>query len=80
MNTSIPQGMKIPKFEKYGGKGDPQTHVSSFNMIFTNFFHHDALMDKLFPPSLKDTTLEWYCSLPDNSVFSFYQLFNQFLW
>lgn len=76
LNTLIPQGMEIPKFEKYGGKGDPQTHVSTFNVMCMNFFHHDALMDKFFPRYLKDTSLEWYCSLLNNSIFSFDQLVN----
>lgn len=71
--------MEIPKFEKYGGKSDPQMHVCAFNSLCIYFFHHDALMENLFPQSLKDTKLEWYCSLPDNSIFSFDQLVNQFL-
>jgi len=45
----------------------------------SDFFFNEELLAKKFPQSLKDTALEWFFSLPPNSINSFSQLVDQFL-
>jgi len=54
----MPKKFETPRFEKYGGKGDPNTHVAAFTTMCRDFFFEEDLLAKLFPRSLKDTTLE----------------------
>lgn len=75
----MPQGIEIPIFEKYGGKGDPSNHVNAYTTLCSDFFLDDKLLAKLFPRTLKDTTLEWFSSLPNNSICSFNELVDAYI-
>ena len=65
--------------ELYNGKGDPLTHVKTFQTICTDFAHDQRLLAKLFTRTLRDKALQWYCSLPSYSITSFQQLANAFI-
>lgn len=75
----MPQGVEGPRFKKYGGKGDPSNHVFAYTTLCSDFILDDKLLAKLFPGSLKDTTLEWFSSLPNNSIHSFNEIFEAFI-
>lgn len=78
LRTQMPQGIEFPRFEKYYGKGDPISHVSAYTILCSDFIFEDNLLTKLFPRSLNDTALEWFFSLPNNSISSFNGLVDTF--
>jgi hypothetical protein len=39
----------------------------------------DNILAKIFPRSLKDTDLEWFSSIPTNSIHSFDKLVEEFI-
>ena len=40
LRTSMPQGIEIPRFKKYNGKGDPTSHVNAFIALCSDFVLH----------------------------------------
>lgn len=75
----MPQGIEVPRFEKYGGKGDPSNHVTAYIALCSDFILEDKLLAKLFPRYLKDTALEWFSLLPNNWIHSFKDLVEAFI-
>ncbi|XP_061373858.1 uncharacterized protein LOC133316154 [Gastrolobium bilobum] len=78
MNIPIPRDVKITT-EKYNGKGDPQEHLEQFQTNMMAQDVADPIACRLFPTTMKETTLRWYSALPSNSVQSWEDLTNQFL-
>ncbi|GLJ19066.1 hypothetical protein SUGI_0342280 [Cryptomeria japonica] len=74
-----PKHVEIPHLELYNGKGDPLTHVKTFQTICIDFAYDQRLLAKLFTRTLRDKALQWYCSLPSYSITSFEQLANAFI-
>lgn len=70
----------MPRFVTYGGKGDPSNHVNTYTALCSEFFLDDKLLAKLFPRTLKDIALEWFSSLPKNSIHSFNELVDAFIY
>lgn len=66
LRAQMPQGIEVPFFEKYGGRGDILSNFSTFIALFSDFTFEDKLLVKLFPRSLKDTTFEFFSYLPNN--------------
>ncbi|XP_061352170.1 uncharacterized protein LOC133297120 [Gastrolobium bilobum] len=77
MNIPIPRDVKITT-EKYNGK-DPQEHLEQFQTNMMAQDVADPIACRLFPTTMKETTLRWYSALPSNSVQSWEDLTNQFL-
>lgn len=68
LHTQMPQGIEMPRFEKYEGKGDPTNHVNAYTSLCSDFILDDKLLAKNFPRTLKVTTLEWFSNLPNHSI------------
>lgn len=54
---------KMPKFDKYRGKGDSRDHIREFFMACIEVAHNDTYLMRLFSKSLGGTTLEWFSHL-----------------
>jgi len=68
MEVQLPNKWKWPKVDSYVETSNPDTHVKAY-MTQTNLFSGDlGVHCWLFPTTLKGITLEWYFSLPQNSV------------
>jgi hypothetical protein len=78
LRTLMPQGVQVPIFEKYVEKGDPTNHVNAYTTICSDFLLDDKILVNIFPIYLRDTTLEWFSSLPSNSIKSFDELVQAF--
>lgn len=39
VNDLVPQYMEVPHLELYNRKGDPQTHMKTFQTLFSDFSH-----------------------------------------
>jgi len=65
--------------DTYDGTTDPSTHVKSY-MTQVNLFSVDRRVHcRLFPTTLRGPALDWYHSLPTNSVNSFEMLCARFI-
>ncbi|WVZ26556.1 hypothetical protein V8G54_005100 [Vigna mungo] len=60
-----------PPIEKFDGTSDPEHHIRNFidSMVF--YSDSDPVKCKAFSLSLKEEALEWYYTLPPNTVDSF---------
>ena len=67
-----------PPFNSYNGKTDPIEHVSHYIHMMSLHTHNDALMCKVFPSSLRPTTLRWFNGLQKGSIHSFAELIQEF--
>jgi hypothetical protein len=75
----MPRGIEIPRFKKYNGKGDPIGLVNAFIALSSEFFLHERILAKNFSRTLREATLEWFSSLPNNSIHSFQELVEVFI-
>jgi hypothetical protein len=75
----ISQGIEIPRFEEYNGKGDPTNHLNTYTNLCSDFVFNEQLLAKIFPRTLKNSALEWFSSLPNNSIHSFNELVEAFI-
>lgn len=64
----MPQGIEMPRLEKYEGKEDPTNHVNAYTTLCSDFILDNKLLAKPFPRILKDITLEWFSNLPNHSI------------
>ena len=58
LHVVIPQHVEVPHLETYIGKRDSPIHVNNFHTICSDFSHDYRLMDKLFPCTFKDRSLQ----------------------
>ena len=65
-------------FNSYDGKTDPVEHVSHYIHMMSLHTHNDALMCKVFPSSLRPTTLRWFNGLRKGSIHNFAELIQEF--
>jgi len=79
MEVQLPDKWKWPKVDSNNGTSDPDAHIKAY-MTQANLFSRDLRVHyRLFPTTLKVTTLEWYYSLSHNSVDSFRTLCSKFI-
>ncbi|XP_014506292.1 uncharacterized protein LOC106766044 [Vigna radiata var. radiata] len=57
-----------PMLEKYDGSADPDNHLRVFTNTMAFYTDNDQVVCRAFSLSLKDEALEWYNTLPPNSV------------
>ncbi|XP_047153449.1 uncharacterized protein LOC124824968 [Vigna umbellata] len=57
-----------PALDKYDGSTDPDKHLRTFGNAMTFYTNSDPIMYKAFSLSLKEEALEWYNTLPPNTV------------
>ena len=55
---SFPKDIKVPKYEKYNGNGDPHDHVRHFYAISMEFMHEDTFLMCFFLRSLRGKAME----------------------
>jgi len=69
-----------PPFNFYDGKKDLVEHVSHYIQMMSLHSHNNTLMCKVFPSSLKPTTLSlrWFNGLRNGSIHSFAELIQEF--
>jgi len=79
MGAELPRKWKWPSLGKYNGTFDPEAHIKAY-MTQANLFSRNMVVHCiLFPTTLMEVTLEWYYSLPKNSIDSFNTLYAWFL-
>ncbi|XP_014492328.1 uncharacterized protein LOC106754780 [Vigna radiata var. radiata] len=71
MQTIMPD-RPPPQIEKFDGTTDPEHHLRNFIDSMTFYSNSYPVKCRAFSLSLKDEALEWYYTLPPNSVNSFY--------
>ncbi|GKV14283.1 hypothetical protein SLEP1_g25183 [Rubroshorea leprosula] len=76
LNTNItleayPIGFKIPQLETYDGTKDPDDHLHAFYSYMQAQNASDALMCKIFSPTLCGNARTWYYSLSSRSINSY---------
>ena len=80
-----PQLLHMVRQEAFRGTPlcDPHLHLMNYNQLCGSINAVGAQLDgvklKLFPFSLRDQALEWYYSLPQNSIHSWSEMTDQFL-
>ncbi|XP_017418642.1 uncharacterized protein LOC108329115 [Vigna angularis] len=57
-----------PMLERYDGSTDPDNHFRNFVDAMAFYTDNDPVICRAFSLSLKDEALEWYHTLPQNSV------------
>ncbi|XP_017434642.1 uncharacterized protein LOC108341476 [Vigna angularis] len=57
-----------PMLERYDGSADPDNHLRNFIDAMAFYTDNDPVICRAFSLSLKDEALEWYHTLPQNSV------------
>ena len=65
-------------FNSYDRKMDLVEHLSHYIQMMFLHTHNDALMCKVFPSSLRPTTLRWFNGLQKDSIHSFTELIQEF--
>ena len=59
----FPKDIKVPKYDKYDGNGDPHDHVRHFYALSMDFMHEDTFLMHMFPRSLRGQVMEWFTKL-----------------
>ena len=59
----FPRDIKVPKYDKYSGNGDPHDHVQHFYALRMDFILEDMHLLLLFLRSLRGKALEWFTKL-----------------
>ncbi|XP_017406870.2 uncharacterized protein LOC108320040 [Vigna angularis] len=67
MQTPMPERTP-PVLDKYDGSADPDNHLRTFCNSMAFYTDSDPIMCRAFSLSLKEEALEWYHTLPPNSV------------
>ncbi|WVY97056.1 hypothetical protein V8G54_029207 [Vigna mungo] len=71
MQTAMPD-RPLPPIEKFDGTTDPENHLRNFIDSMAFYSNSDPVKCRAFSLSLKDEALEWYYTLPPNSVDNFH--------
>ncbi|MCH84045.1 hypothetical protein A2U01_0004875, partial [Trifolium medium] len=79
LNAPLPPGLeRPPKLAKYDGQGDPDEHISVFNIQLDYLRVSGDIKCRLFSTALTKKALDWYKTLPRDSIHSWSQLSKQF--
>ncbi|XP_017410223.2 uncharacterized protein LOC108322592 [Vigna angularis] len=77
MQTPMPEKTP-PVLDKYDGSADPDNHLRTFGNAMAFYTDSDPIMYRAFSLSLKEEALEWYNTLPPNTVDCFATVENLF--
>ncbi|XP_055806992.1 uncharacterized protein LOC129875775 [Solanum dulcamara] len=61
-NLDLPEGFKVPKFDTFGGTGNPLAHLRAYCDQLVGVGKNEALLMRLFSRSLSREALEWFTS------------------
>lgn len=78
MDIHISEKFVPPQFKMYDGTTDPEAHVKSFINAMTFHTDCDAIWCRAFSLSHEGEALEWFNSLPNNSIEDFKGLGSMF--
>ncbi|XP_055814653.1 uncharacterized protein LOC129884368 [Solanum dulcamara] len=59
-NLDLPEGFKVPKFDTFGGIGNPLAHLRAYCDQLVGVRKNEALLMRLFSRSLSGEALEWF--------------------
>ena len=76
---TMPNKFKMPRVEKYDGRGDLQAHLEAFREHIILHVTLDAIACKAFPLTLRGVAKDWFTELPPKSVGTFKELRRLFL-
>ncbi|XP_057745744.1 uncharacterized protein LOC130963659 [Arachis stenosperma] len=79
MNFQLPRQFTLPTtLNPYDGLGDPKQHIKKFRSIMIVNGASDPILCRCFPSFLDGPALDWFCSLPADSISRFQELAKQF--
>ncbi|XP_025704106.1 uncharacterized protein [Arachis hypogaea] len=79
MNFQLPRQFTLPTtLTPYDGLGDPKQHIKKFRSIMIVNGASDPILCRCFPSFLDGPALDWFCSLPADSISRFQELATQF--
>ncbi|XP_057758251.1 uncharacterized protein LOC130978725 [Arachis stenosperma] len=79
MNFQLPRQFTLPTtLTPYDGLGDPKQHIKKFRSIMIVNGVSDPILCRCFPSFLDGPALDWFCSLPADSISRFQELAKQF--
>nr|XP_025682208.1 uncharacterized protein LOC112783462 [Arachis hypogaea] len=79
MNFQLPRQFTLPTtLTPYDGLGDPKQHIKKFRSIMIVNGASDPILCRCFPSFLDGPALDWFCSLPADSISRFQELAKQF--
>ncbi|XP_015945427.1 uncharacterized protein LOC107470543 [Arachis duranensis] len=79
MNFQLPRQFTLPNtLTPYDGLGDPKQHIKKFRSIMIVNGASDPILCRCFPSFLDGPALDWFCSLPADSISRFQELAKQF--
>ncbi|XP_026414148.1 uncharacterized protein LOC113309844 [Papaver somniferum] len=80
LRLPFPKKCSLPTFTSpFTETGDAIEHLRTYRMTLIQWDHHDVILCKFFPASLRDADLMWFNNLPKGSVKSFEHLSELFL-
>lgn len=71
MDVHISEQFVPPQFMIYDGMTDPEAHIKTFTNVMAFRTGSDAIWCRAFSLSLEGEALEWFNSLPPNSIENF---------
>ncbi|XP_017411762.1 uncharacterized protein LOC108323711 [Vigna angularis] len=71
MDVQISEQFIAPQFKMYNGTTDPEGHIKTFSNAMAFRTGNDAIWCRAFSLSLEDEALEWFNTLPPNSIENF---------
>ncbi|XP_017414796.1 uncharacterized protein LOC108326057 [Vigna angularis] len=74
MDVRISEQFVPPQFKLYDGTTDPEAHIKTFSNTMAFRTGNDAIWCRAFSLSLEGEALEWFNSLPPNSIENFASL------
>ncbi|XP_072087916.1 uncharacterized protein [Arachis hypogaea] len=79
MNFQLPRQFTLPTtLTPYDGLGDPKKHIKKFRSIMIVNGASDPILCRCFLSFLDGPALDWFCSLPADSISRFQELARQF--
>ncbi|XXG54906.1 hypothetical protein AAC387_Pa03g2674 [Persea americana] len=76
---TLPEKFSVPRFTLYDRASDPAAYIRHYIQRMSVWGDDDSLNCRVFSSSLADLPLQWFCSLPENSISSWWQLRTSFL-
>ncbi|XP_017405655.1 uncharacterized protein LOC108319135 [Vigna angularis] len=80
MDVQILEQFIAPQFKMYDGTTNPEAQIKTFSNAMAFRTSNDAIWCRAFSLSLEDEALEWFNSLPPNSIENFASLTRLFNW
>ncbi|XP_047149929.1 uncharacterized protein LOC124822015 [Vigna umbellata] len=71
MDVQISEQFVAPQFKMYNGTTHPESHIKTFSNAMAFRTGNDAIWCRAFSLSLEDEALEWFNTLPPNSIENF---------